>query len=210
MAHRSSPTTDTSSIPVSEPIAEGAASWPAPGELELVRRFVNTIDLEEGIDELGSPELLRAWLADRGLATGDERLTDDDLRTTIELRETLRAFLFANNGEPLDPKTVDRLNASVEDVRLLVRFDQSGAPALSPERDGLEGALGSILAIAYRSMAEGTWTRLKACRADTCQWAFYDKSRNRSAHWCSMAVCGNRAKARTYRRRHKPAAKRFS
>ena len=48
-------------------------------------------------------------------------------------------------------------------------------------------------------MADGTWRRLKACREDTCQWAFYDRSKNRSGTWCSMAVCGNRAKARAYR-----------
>jgi predicted RNA-binding Zn ribbon-like protein len=57
-------------------------------------------------------------------------------------------------------------------------------------------------------MSEGTWSRLKACLADTCQWAFYDQSKNRSAHWCSMAVCGNRAKARAYRNRHAKRGKR--
>jgi predicted RNA-binding Zn ribbon-like protein len=38
-----------------------------------------------------------------------------------------------------------------------------------------------------------------ACTSDECLWAFYDRSRNRSRHWCSMGVCGNRAKTRTYR-----------
>jgi predicted RNA-binding Zn ribbon-like protein len=193
-----------------QPIEEGAAVWPAPGELELVRQFVNTVDVEEGNEALSSPELLRTWLADHGLAAGHERLTEDDLRRAIELRELLRGLLFANNGEPLDPKLLDTLNASIEDLRLVVRFERNDASTLSPERNGIEGALGSILAIVHRSMTAGTWSRLKACRADTCQWAFYDKSKNRSAHWCSMAVCGNRAKARSYRRRHKSAAQRPS
>lgn len=48
-----------------------------------------------------------------------------------------------------------------------------------------------------------TWPRLKACREDTCRWAFYDHSKNRSGHWCSMEVCGARHKARQYRARHK-------
>jgi predicted RNA-binding Zn ribbon-like protein len=52
-------------------------------------------------------------------------------------------------------------------------------------------------------MAEGTWERLKVCPAHDCLWAFYDSSRNRSGHWCSMKVCGNRAKARSYRERHR-------
>jgi len=42
---------------------------------------------------------------------------------------------------------------------------------------------------------------LKVCPADTCQWAFYDASRKRSAVWCDMRVCGNRAKVRGFRER---------
>jgi predicted RNA-binding Zn ribbon-like protein len=56
-------------------------------------------------------------------------------------------------------------------------------------------------------MRDGTWDRMKACRADDCEWAFYDSSRNRSGTWCSMEVCGNRAKARAFRARHRPAPK---
>jgi predicted RNA-binding Zn ribbon-like protein len=50
-------------------------------------------------------------------------------------------------------------------------------------------------------MGDGTWRRLKACSAETCQWAFYDGSRNRSGVWCTMQTCGNRAKARSFRQR---------
>jgi predicted RNA-binding Zn ribbon-like protein len=50
-------------------------------------------------------------------------------------------------------------------------------------------------------MADGSWARLKACRSQLCKWLFYDRSRNRSAVWCSMAVCGNRTKTRAYRAR---------
>jgi predicted RNA-binding Zn ribbon-like protein len=44
---------------------------------------------------------------------------------------------------------------------------------------------------------------MKACRAEDCRWAFYDRSRNRSRAWCSMRECGNRAKARSYRARQR-------
>ena len=46
------------------------------------------------------------------------------------------------------------------------------------------------------------WKRLKTCRDEHCRVAFYDKSRNRSRAWCSMEVCGNREKARSFRQRH--------
>ena len=61
--------------------------------------------------------------------------------------------------------------------------------------------LGWLLSFVYAATADGTWPRLKACREHTCEWAFYDHTKNRSGAWCSMAVCGNRAKARTYRAR---------
>jgi predicted RNA-binding Zn ribbon-like protein len=173
----------------------------APGELELVRKFVNTKDIDEGIENFASPARLGEWLADHGLEISG-KLTARDVERAIALREALRALLLANAGEPLEPETIEQLNESAGRIRLLVRFDPEGSSTLDSEKGGIECALGEILAIVHRSMSEGTWSRLKACRADTCQWAFYDLSKNRSAHWCSMAVCGNRAKARAYRTRH--------
>jgi predicted RNA-binding Zn ribbon-like protein len=40
------------------------------------------------------------------------------------------------------------------------------------------------------------------CQAKTCDWLFLDTTRNHSRRWCAMKVCGNRAKARRYYRRH--------
>jgi predicted RNA-binding Zn ribbon-like protein len=174
----------------------------APGELELVRDFLNTIDVEEGIEEIGTPEELSAWLAAHGLENARE-LDDGDVLRAIAMREGLRALTLANNGEPLAGDAVTRLNSIAGETQLRVRFDDQGRPSLEPAGAGAEAALGELLAIVFRSMAEGTWPRLKACRADTCQWVFYDRSKNRSGTWCSMAVCGNRAKARSYRERHR-------
>jgi len=64
--------------------------------------------------------------------------------------------------------------------------------------------------IVYTAMADGTWSRLKACRRDVCRWLFYDRSRNRSAVWCRMAVCGNRTKTKAYRARKAPGTNRSS
>ncbi|MHB8244304.1 MAG: CGNR zinc finger domain-containing protein [Acidimicrobiales bacterium] len=66
---------------------------------------------------------------------------------------------------------------------------------------GVSGALAALVAIVHGAMADGTWVRLKVCQSDRCRFAFYDSSRNRSGTWCSMQVCGNRAKVRTYRQR---------
>jgi predicted RNA-binding Zn ribbon-like protein len=68
---------------------------------------------------------------------------------------------------------------------------------------GVEGALGSVVGAVATTAADGHWSRLKACPADDCRWAFYDVSRNRSRTWCSMDSCGNRTKTRAYRARQR-------
>ena len=181
---------------------EGHAKHPAPGELELVRRFLNTRDVEEGIDEIADPESLREWLAANELSAGPQ-LGAADVERAAAMRESLRALAFANNGEPLEPRAVPTLNSLAAGARLQVRFDDRGRTVLEPAGEGAEAALAEVLAIVFRSMAEGSWARLKACRDANCQWAFYDRSKNRSATWCSMEVCGNRAKARAYRERRR-------
>jgi predicted RNA-binding Zn ribbon-like protein len=173
----------------------------APGELELVRRFVNTRDVEEGSDELDGPDSLLGWFVGMGLlddgATADER----DLERALALREGLRSMLLANNGEGVEPDDLRELNRVAGSVCLRVRFDNDGRPALQPETSGVYAALGRILAAVVRARAEGKWGRLKVCPNDACQWAFYDRSKNRSGKWCTMEVCGNRMKARAFRQR---------
>jgi predicted RNA-binding Zn ribbon-like protein len=183
--------------------ATGPEPQSAPGELELVRQFVNTNDVEDGIEDLATAELLSEWLSAHDLDAGNQPLAETDRLRAIELREALRGLLLANGGEPVDAAAVKSFNVVAGDIGLVVTAEGDGGLSLQPARSGIDRAFGKLLAIVYRSMAEGTWPRLKACRADTCQWAFYDKSKNRSAHWCSMAVCGNRAKARVYRSRQK-------
>jgi hypothetical protein len=84
---------------------------------------------------------------------------------------------------------------------LTVRFTGPDETALEPEAAGVDGALGRLLALVTAAIEDGTWRRLKVCPADDCRWAFYDESRNRSATWCDMKVCGNRAKVRGFRER---------
>jgi predicted RNA-binding Zn ribbon-like protein len=174
----------------------------APGELELVRRFVNTRDIEEESDELDSPGSLLAWFASVDLLNEDGATADEkDLERALALREGLRELLVANSGEEIEMVSIGELNRAARSVCLTVRFDHDGRAILEPESSGVSAALGRILAAVVGATDEGTWGRLKVCTNDACQWAFYDHSKNRSGKWCTMEVCGNRMKARTFRQR---------
>jgi predicted RNA-binding Zn ribbon-like protein len=153
--------------------------------------FVNTRELESGRDELGP------WLARRGVCPDGS-----GVEYAARLREALRALMQANSGLPA---AVDDAAAVIDEAgrraKLSVGLDAAGVPRLRPLAAGLDGLLGRLLVELATTAAAGRWRRLKACRAETCGWVFLDETRNRSRRWCSMKVCGNRAKARAYRRR---------
>jgi predicted RNA-binding Zn ribbon-like protein len=168
---------------------------PVEPELQLVCDFVNTVDLERGEDELADARALARWLRARGLWAG--RPGGPDLVAAREVREALRELLRTNNGCAADTDAAAAvLDRAGRTAGVHVSFGAGKLRLVAPQ-----GGIGAVLAAAGQAMADGSWTRLKACRSDGCRWAFVDSSRNRSRHWCSMQVCGNREKARAFRRR---------
>jgi predicted RNA-binding Zn ribbon-like protein len=167
-----------------------------PG-LARIERFVNTADLDQGTDELEDAAGASAWLAEEGLPADVDA---EDHERLVAFREAIRGLLLANHGGTPDPAAVATLDGA---AALTVAFAADGSARLEPAAHGVDAVLAQLAAIIARAQAEGTWTRLKACPNDTCGWAFYDRSRNRSRTWCAMSVCGNRAKARSYRARHR-------
>ncbi|MET7455093.1 CGNR zinc finger domain-containing protein [Streptomyces sp. NPDC005574] len=159
---------------------------PAPGGLELVESLVNTVDLESGADSLDSAEG-RARLG----------LGEDEVAGARELRESLRAVLLAHAGHP-PHRAVTPLGELLARAPLLLAVDARDGSAHLAAADGR--ALHSRVAAAVaEALVAGTWTRLKACEAVTCHWAYYDRSPAGRGRWCSMSVCGAREKMRRYR-----------
>jgi predicted RNA-binding Zn ribbon-like protein len=174
---------------------------PAPGALLVVQELVNTRDVEAGTDAIETPAGLRSWLAERSLAPADLRPTGEDIARMAGFREGLRSLLRANTGGTVDPEQLRSLNRAGRGG-LRVRFDEDGGAALEPQlEEPIGAAVGVIVAIVFTAIADGTFDRLKACPGRDCGWAFYDLSKNRSARWCSMAVCGSREKVRAHRAR---------
>lgn len=177
---------------------------PAPGELALVQAFVNThydLSAEGGGEILVSAEALRDWIQARGLTEVRQRLARRDLDRAVAVREGLRALAFANNGRLPNVHAIDAMRRASEGAGTEIRIEADGPRFVASPAAGIEAAIGAILAITARAMIDGGWRRLKACPGPHCGWAFYDHSRNQSARWCSMKVCGGREKARAYYQR---------
>ena len=186
---------------------------PAPGELALVQAFINShydLELEHGADLFATPEALAAWLSRRGLVGDGGAVSRRDARRAVAVREALRAVAQANGAERPGRRLEAALVALDEAGRgpeVEVRFGVTG-PRLVPAAGagGIDGAIALVSAITARAMIDGSWARLKVCPGEDCGWAFYDHSRNQSGRWCSMAVCGGRAKARSHYRRQQGTA----
>ncbi|WP_282088128.1 CGNR zinc finger domain-containing protein [Streptomyces tendae] len=159
---------------------------PAPGGLGLVETLVNTLDLETGADALDTEEG-RARLG----------MAQDDVPAARELRESLRATLLAHAGHP-PHRRVTPLGELLAAAPLVVTVDPAdGSAALAPAREGSLTA--RVAAAVAQALVAGTWSRFKACEAADCHWAYYDRSPAGRGRWCSMQVCGARAKMRRYR-----------
>jgi predicted RNA-binding Zn ribbon-like protein len=184
-----------------------AATSVAPGRLELVRAFVNSRDVDQDADELSRAAGLASWLVGHDLLPVREMegVTEDDRVRAVAAREAFRELLLSNNdGRPADPASLATLNEVAQRAGISLHLEADGA-RLEPLAEGIDGALGRLLLIAHEAMEHGEWHRLKACRNDTCQWGFYDHSKNRSRTWCSMDSCGSKLKSRAYRARRRAA-----
>jgi len=169
-----------------------------PDQLWLVESFLNSVDVESDQDDLDSLARFRRWLRHHGQPAAAASATGADLVLARELRAGLREQLYAHgHGITPDWSAVDALAARVP---LRTRF-AGGEVGLAPAAAGVAGMLGEVLASIALAGRDGTWRRLKLCRERTCQVVFYDRSKNASRCWCSMAVCGNRNKTRAYRSR---------
>lgn len=175
---------------------------PAPGRLALVQMLVNTVDREHGPDLLDDVAGFGEWLDARGLLEPGSSPSARELEAARELRDALRSLMHANNGAPEAPGARAVLEAAAAHAELRAMLPPEG-PELVPGRGGVDSALGRIVSATFGAMLDGSWARMKACPREVCGWAFFDRSSNASATWCSMAVCGGRVKAGTYYRRRR-------
>ncbi len=163
-----------------------------PAAARMLIGFVNSVEWQTDEESWDTPRALEAWFGERVGEVARE-LTEDDLVLARALREGLREVLLAHAGhEPL-AASITALNALLVQVPLRLRFDEDGGVRISPA-DG--SFLAPVLVAVDELRSDGGWERLKACSRDSCRWAYWDASRNRSSRWCTMAGCGNYVKMR--------------
>ena len=183
---------------------EDKINAPAPQGLEDVRSFLSLHQHIDGSDESfpPSPQTLEAWLRRRDLVPPSTVIEDADLDWALAIRDALRTKVDENAGAPRDHDAVEVLNRAARDTGLQLCFGCE-ENRLHTEVDGIRGAIGTILGTAFLADMDGSFHRLRECQDPTCSTVFYDRSKNHTAKWCSMASCGNRNKVRKFRERER-------
>jgi predicted RNA-binding Zn ribbon-like protein len=169
---------------------------PIPADLARLVSLLNTVDLEDHLDQLADRSGFDAWLgkADRGLSTQGE------LATARQLRTALRALAARNCGQTVDEAELAAAAGCVKRLPVSIQL-ALGDSAIVVGGEGAARTLGEVLASYTRAVEAGRWRRVKLCASPSCRWAFWDGSKNGSRRWCAMSVCGSRAKMREYRQR---------
>ncbi|MFD0312734.1 CGNR zinc finger domain-containing protein [Streptomyces flavalbus] len=172
----------------------------APAAALLVESFANTVDVELGTDALDTADGVTAWLTGNGLLPDGHRVGPEDHALCLRLRTGIREELGVHVGDAADAALLAGAEQALRELPVLISVGAAHdgvltpAPDLPPVRKAL-----AALAIAWSELAvTGEAARLKRCAEHACAWVFWDASKNRSRRWCSMRVCGNRAKARRH------------
>lgn len=166
--------------------------------VELLVAYANSVDHDEGTDDLTTPAELSRWLRGHGLLSQEVRSTPADLALALRLRDALHRAMVGNHDGASDLTALEGVGHE-----LPLQIGQvNGRPGLRPHWDGVRGALTQVLVAVNEAVADDTWRRLKICSSDECAWAFFDGTKNRSRTYCEWG-CGNKIKSRNYRARQR-------
>ena len=202
-------------IPITHPHHRHGAS------LEDTFDFLNTAELDGSgrpVEHLSELLDVTAWLGAHGLLHPSRRapleaapparaaaLLDHVLEVRAGLREIVEALVA---GRPVDDAALAAVNGVLRARSVVELVRGEGGITLSHRHTGdpLEDALAAVAEPLVGVISTGETERLRICANDGCRWVFQDTSRTGRRRWCSMASCGNRAKAARHRARRRAAA----
>ncbi|WP_149548490.1 CGNR zinc finger domain-containing protein [Streptomyces marokkonensis] len=149
-------------------------------------------------DLLTGTDGLAVWLGANGL---DTRFTADEatLRHTLRARDALREAVEGTSGEG-----AEAVDAVLAHGRIRATLTADG-PGERPEFDDASWGPAWLAARDYLRLLDAAPDRIRRCAHEACTLHFFDTSRNGTRRWCSMASCGNRAKASRHYARTKDA-----
>jgi predicted RNA-binding Zn ribbon-like protein len=187
--------------------------------------FVNTRICENGAPKelLESFEDLIAWAVRANLSdlSQAKALLQDwsgrpkaarVLKLALDFRETLREMILSvERGAAIKPAVIESINLIMKEENgyaEIVRTEEGFEKHFRADFSDPERLLAPIAEAAVDLLCYGNLAYLKKCEGPDCVLYFYDTTKNHSRRWCSMAACGNRAKAAAFYQKRSKKQKR--
>ena len=199
----------------------------SPG-LDFLNSIAIPVDTQ--VEWIGSGEDLIAWLIGARMVPPEaiaglrKRVVPGEFDSVAaqarKLREWFRGFVKAHKGRPLQSKSLQELEplnrvlARDEEFGQVVareigrKSGRAGGPPVSqliwrPQRRwrSPDALLFPIAKAMAQLVCDEDFRRVKACEGHRCTLMFVDRTRGHARRWCSMSVCGNRAKQAAHRQR---------
>jgi predicted RNA-binding Zn ribbon-like protein len=195
------------------PLVSGAAWWYWLGGRPAVD-LVNTLRerWQRRVETIVTPDDLGLWLARAQLVPAAPRVSRARLSEARQLREAIDACMQAALAHEPAPAaavaTIDGWLAHAS-ARTQLEVADDGTPVLGEREpaDPVKRALAAVALDAARMLGTpAEAARIRVCASATCSARFYDRSPAGRRRWCSMALCGNEAKARRHRDRSRSTA----
>lgn len=169
----------------------------------LALDFVGTVQHRrtDALDLLASPQDLSRWIAQAGLVDTPVSVTPEGLERAVRLREAVYRLACAVRDRQSCPETVrELLNREAAAAPVTIRLTAEG----TAERvGGLDAVLATLARSAIELVTGPLVHSIKECAAEECTRLYVDRSRRGSRRWCDIRWCGNRAKAASFRARHR-------
>lgn len=172
--------------------------------------FLNTVAQVDGLpcDFWHSDDDVRAWLVEAGFSAGDETtdvLPDALLNEARALREIIRTLVAQKKaGKTVDAQPLNQFLAAVSSIKKLVADEQGGLEVqISYTGQTTARLLGPVAELAAGLIARAPFELVRQCEHPECTLWFYDRTKSHRRRWCSMALCGNRAKVARFRQQQK-------
>jgi predicted RNA-binding Zn ribbon-like protein len=187
----------------------------------LALNFTNTLDWrfdpERRVDLLPTYEGFLEFAMQLGVISSSEvktllsrsskRESVRTLRRAIDLRETLDClFRSIAVGSSPSRRCLAKFNRFLADLRIPDSIIRRGSEFVRAPGDfsvRSDGPLWPIIDAAASLLTSPHRARIRECGESTCRWLFLDRSKNQSRQWCSMKICGNRAKLQRFRARRR-------
>lgn len=172
--------------------------------------FINTVAQVDGQphDFFQTDDDVKTWFTQaglNGLSDSTEYESGALLQEARQLRETIRRLvLHKKNGERLHPEQLNRYLALANSYKKLVT-DEQGSLRITRIYANQTPAqwLEPMADLAASLLAEKDFNLVRECEHPECTLWFFDRTKAHRRRWCSMALCGNRAKVARFRQQQK-------